>query len=238
MEAGPNTTLPKLDSKDSEEECKMNHCSFAQCTDADFGTWWDKKISQGLKQWDKRDKMTCDHTKPGKEVRCPDPLGMPLDYMESHRVFKSLKTSRYDLCCFYRVGLSGDFPEFPTPCKPAINDHIHSFLEKAHECSRPNLVVLHSQDAVTVVCLLQELHSNASLQHLKMETDAKAGDKSKRKLSFCPFCQYSGSNNQSYLNHIICAYYNVSYAVADPGFPIGGHAPIRGVWTSDMGTFQ
>ena len=27
-------------------------------------------------------------------------------------------------------------------------------------------------------------------------------------------------------------------SVADPGFPIGGHGPIRGVWTSDMGAFH
>ena len=44
-----------------------------------------------------------------------------------------------------------------------------------------------------------------------METDAEAGSKTKRKLFFCPFCQYSGSNNPSYLNHIICMHYNVSY---------------------------
>ena len=42
--------------------------------------------------------------------RCPNLLGMPLDYMESCGVFKSLKTSKYSLCCFYKVGLSGDFP--------------------------------------------------------------------------------------------------------------------------------
>ena len=117
-EADPNTTLPKLDSKDSEE-CKMNRHSFACCTDADFGTWPDKKISQGLKQWDKRDKITCDHVEPGKEARCPNPLGVLLDYMESHGVFKSLKTSEYDLCHFYKVGLSGNFLEFPPPCEPA-----------------------------------------------------------------------------------------------------------------------
>ena len=29
-----------------------------------------------------------------------------------------------------------------------------------------------------------------------------------------------------------------NYAVADPGFPIGGRAPIRGAWTSDVGTFR
>ena len=44
-----------------------------------------------------------------------------------------------------------------------------------------------------------------------METDAKAGDKLKRKLLFSPFCQYSGSNDSSYLNHIVCMCYNVSY---------------------------
>ena len=27
-------------------------------------------------------------------------------------------------------------------------------------------------------------------------------------------------------------------AVADPGFPVGGRAPIRGAWTSDMGAFS
>ena len=26
-------------------------------------------------------------------------------------------------------------------------------------------------------------------------------------------------------------------AVADPGFPIGGCAPVRGVWTSNAGAF-
>ena len=148
--------------------------------------------------------MTCDHTEPGKEARCPNPLGMLLDYMESRRIFKSLKMSEYDLCHFYKVGLSGDFLEFPTPREPSTNDHMCGFLEKAHECSRP-------QDAVTAVCLLQELHANASLQCLKMETDAEAGDKSKRKLLFCPFCQFLCSNDQSYLNHIICMHYNVSY---------------------------
>ena len=44
-----------------------------------------------------------------------------------------------------------------------------------------------------------------------METDAEVGGKTKRKLLFCPFFQYSGSNNPSYLNHIICMHYNASY---------------------------
>ena len=31
------------------------------------------------------------------------------------------------------------------------------------------------------------------------------------KLSFCPFCTYTGGNDLSYLNHIIIAHYNASY---------------------------
>ena len=30
-------------------------------------------------------------------------------------------------------------------------------------------------------------------------------------LSFCPFCQYVSSNDQSYLNHIILVHYNMAY---------------------------
>ena len=163
METDPNTSLPELDSKDSEEEWKMSCHSFAHHMDADFSMWRDKKISQGLKQWDERDKMTCDHAEPGKEVKCPDPLGMPLDYMESHRVFESIKMSKYDLCRFYKVGLSGNLPEFPTPCEPATSNHVHSILEKAWEFCQPNLLVAHTQDAVTVVCLTHILNSSLFL---------------------------------------------------------------------------
>ena len=81
METDPNTTLPELDS--SKKEQKMSHHSFAHRMDADFGAWRDKKISQSLKHWDERDKMTCDHVEPGKEAKCPDPLGALLDHMRA-----------------------------------------------------------------------------------------------------------------------------------------------------------
>ena len=48
-------SLPEFDSKDSEEEWKTNSHSFPHHMDADFGTWRDKKISEGLKQWDEWD---------------------------------------------------------------------------------------------------------------------------------------------------------------------------------------
>ena len=122
--------------------------------DVDFGAWRDMKISEGLKQWDDWDKMTCDHTQLGKEAKYPDPLGTPLDNMESWNIFKPIMMTKYDLCYFYQVGLSGDFPEFPKPHKPATNDHMHGFLEKPQEFSQPNLIVAHSQDMVTAVFLL------------------------------------------------------------------------------------
>ena len=33
-----------------------------------------------------------------------------------------------------------------------------------------------------------------------------------KKLSFCPFCLYHGSNDISYMNHIIGTHYNVAYS--------------------------
>ena len=66
----------------------------------------------------------------------------------------------------------------------------------------------HTQDSVTVVWLLCEHHEVASLWHLAMEMAVEGG---KKKVSFCPFCQYMGSNDMSYLNHIVIAHYNVSY---------------------------
>ena len=140
IEPDPNTTLPELDSKDSKEECKTNCCGFVHCSDAEFSAWQANRSARvSIKQWDERDKMTCDHTKLGKEAKCTDPLGMPLDYMESCRVSKLDKMSDYDLCHFYQVGLSGDFPKFPTPHEPTTDNHLHCVLENAWECSQQKL---------------------------------------------------------------------------------------------------
>ena len=109
------------------------------------------------------------------------------------------------------MGLSGDLPEFPSPNTPATHEQVNSFLLKARALGWPNLIMVHSQDTVTAVCLLQEIHVKDSLHHLPMENKVEAGGKPIQKLSFCPFCQYSGSNNPSYMNHIICRHYNANY---------------------------
>ena len=41
----------------------------------------------------------------------------------------------------------------------------------------------------------------------KQDTDSKPI----KKLSFCPFCLYHGSNDLSYMNHIVIAHYNAEY---------------------------
>ena len=155
--------------------------------------------------------MTCDHADPCKEVKSPNQLGPPLHYMMSRRVFKPKRTSEYDLCCFYQVGLSGDLPEFPSPHALAAHEQVSSLLLKARALGQPNLIVAHSEDVVTAVCLLQELHIKVSLHHVPMENKVEADGKPIWKLPFCPFCQYSGSNDPSHMNHIICRHYNANY---------------------------
>ena len=83
--------------------------------------------------------MICDHADPCKEVRSPDQLGLPNDYMISCGVFKPKKKSEYDLCHFYQVGLSGDLPEFPWPHTPATHEQVSSLLLKVRALGWPML---------------------------------------------------------------------------------------------------
>ena len=149
--------------------------------------------------------MPCAHANPCKEAKSPNLLGLPLDYMVSHGVCEPKKTS------FYQVGLSGDLPEFPLPHKSATHEQVSSLPLKARALGWPNLVMAHSQDVVTAVCLLEELHVKDSLCHPPLETKTEVGNKPIWKLSFCPFCQHLGRNDSSYMNHIVCGHYNANY---------------------------
>ena len=213
--SNPNTcqmlSLPDLDSKESEEEWKIQWCRDACLLDKKFGEWLDHMISKGHNGWNMCDMMICDHTDPCKEAKFPDPVGLPLEYVKHCGVFDPKKTNECDLCYFYQVGLSGDLPDFPLPHEPAIREWVSKFLLKAMALGQPNLIVALPQDSVTAVCLLQELHIKDSLQHLPMEPKVDAGGKAIKKLSFCPLCMYLGSNDPLYMNHIICGHYNVNY---------------------------
>ena len=87
-------------------------------------------IEAGHKEWATWDAMTCDHTKHGNKAKHPDPVGMPLGYMVSHKAFKPLKADVYDLC---QLGDNGDPPPFPMPREPATKVQVRDLLETAHE---------------------------------------------------------------------------------------------------------
>ena len=83
------------------------------------------------------------------------------------------------------------------------------------------------------ICLLQELHVKDSLPCLLMEPKLVAAGKAIKKLSFCPFCMYLGSNDPSYMNHIICGHYNANYGcgkclkgVFTTGQPLKNHMKV------------
>ena len=204
-------SLLDLNSKDTVEEWKVQRHKDAQLLDKNFGELHDHMISKGHAKWNKCDTMICDHVDPCKEAKFLDPTGLPLDYMKHCEVFKSEKTNEYDLCRFYHVGLSGDLLNFPSPCKPATHELLSKFLLKARVLGCPNLVVVFVWDSASAICLLQELHVKDSLRHLLMEPKADAGGKAIKKLSIFLLYMYSGSNDISYMNHIMCEHYHANY---------------------------
>ena len=153
--------------------------------------------------------MTCEHRDPRKEIKSKDPTGPPVDYMVNHDVFKVKQMSWYDLCHFYQVGDSGYLPSFPPPHGPATHEKLSDFFHKARAEGQSHLIAMHASDSVTAVSLLSDLHNKISLHHLPLEGKGKTGSKH---LSFCPFCLYTGSNDKTYINHIICGHYDAAYS--------------------------
>ena len=100
----------------------------------------------------------------------------------------------------------------PSPHKPTTHEMLEDLLLKARALGHPNPIVAFAWDSATAVCLLQELHSKDSLRHLPMEQKSDVGGKATKKLSFCPFCLYHGSNNLLYMNHIVCRHYHANYS--------------------------
>ena len=120
-------------------------------------------------------------------------------------------------------GSLGTYQSFP---HPAHLQPMSSLLLKTRVLEQPNLIMVHSQDTITAVCLLQKLHVKDSLCCLPVETKAEAGSKPIWKPFFCPFCQHSGSNDPSYMNHIICGHYNANYGCSkclDEEYIMGSH---------------
>ena len=51
--------LPDLDSKDTEEEWKVQWCKDAWLLDKNFNEWHNRMISEGHTEWNKHDTMIC-----------------------------------------------------------------------------------------------------------------------------------------------------------------------------------
>ena len=151
-------SLPDLDSKDTEEEWKVQWCKDAQLLDRNFSEWCNCMISEGHTEWKKHDTMICDHVDPCKKAKFPNPASLPLDYRKHCRVFKSKETNEYDLCCFYKVGLLGDLPSFPSPHEPATRKLLSKFLLKARVLGRPNLVVAFMWDSAMAISFARTAH--------------------------------------------------------------------------------
>ena len=199
-------SLPNLDSRDTEEEWKVQQCKDARLLDRNFSEWCDHMINEGHAERSKHDTMICGHTDPCKEAKFLDSTSLLLEYIKHCGVFKPKKTNEYDLCCFYKVGLSGDLLSFPSPREPATHELLSKFLLKVRVPGHPNLMVAFVQDSAMAICLLQD-----SFRFLPIEPKADAGGKAIKKLSFCPLCMYSGSNDISYMNHIMCRHYHANY---------------------------
>ena len=131
--------------------------------------------------------------------------------MHHHGVFKPCK-KKMSMTCVSSTRLTclGTFQSFLF-LRNQLHVMLQDFLLKGRELGCPNLVVAFTKDSPTAMCLLQELHSKDSLRHLPMESKPDMGGKAIWKVSFYPFCLYCGSNDMSYMNHIVCGYYGTNY---------------------------
>ena len=136
----------------------------------------------------------------------PIPWGYLWITWQSARSFDCIWLNLYDLCHFYALGMTGDPPDFPALWEPVMCSQVRDLLKLAWSISHPYMILVHSANCMTAMSMLQELHMAACLRHLQVDLHDKSV-----KMSFCPFCMYMGTNNLSYLNHIIVVHYNASY---------------------------
>ena len=150
---GPTQPISDVD-KVSEMELRNQRHQDTRLLDKNFGAWHDQKISEGCNGWKKCTKMRCDHGEAHKELPHQDPIGPPLDYMKARRVFKARKTNAFDLCHFYRMRASREFPTLPTPCEPASHDMLKWLLETAWAVKHAHLLIAFAGDSTMTICLL------------------------------------------------------------------------------------
>ena len=87
-----------------------------------------------------------------------------------------------------------------------MHNQVKDLLKSTRSIGCPYMILAHSNDSMTAMSMLQELHTATCLRRLQVDLCDKS-----IKMSFWPFCAYTGANDLSYLNHIIIAHYNASY---------------------------
>ena len=158
--------------------------------------------------WTKQKTMKC-------SKKHKDPLGTPFEYMKVCKVFKSLASSAYGLCCFYDVGLKatkGLVPiSYPMPKVPMTSSQLKALLHKGRRQGCPLLIMAIAREVVTLHGLLSKLHTPGALQHLLMKCEDDPADQLRMKTSFCLFCSYHSCNDSTFLNHIVLFHYDAGY---------------------------
>ena len=144
-----------------------------------FNAWHCDKIANKVVGWAMRDTMNCDLPEHSKtQPNHPDSMGLPLGYMAKCKVFDCILSDLYDLCHFYALGTTGNPPDFPPPREPVTRNQVEDLLKSARSIGCPYMILAHSNDSVTAVSMLQELHTTTCLRHLQVDLCDK--------LSRCP----------------------------------------------------
>ena len=162
----------------------------------------------GLQEWDN---VVNDYTDGKRKPKNPDFFGTPVSYMQERGVFKPLAstTNPLGLCHFYPVDPM--IASMLMALKPlARADHVKSLL-LAKTQPRPYIIIVFQGGAITVLGLLQELHTQSALARIPIFWPEETKDGHKPHVSCCPFCAYTVQNDPAYLNHIVGMHYNVNF---------------------------
>ena len=154
-------SLLNISTSDNEEAHKAVAHETACNSNIQYGIWWDEQIRQRNEGIAQRDKQVNDYANAGRPSKAPDKIGPPLSYMEDCRVFKPLDTmaNPLGLCRFYQTNPQKS--NIVTGPKSAASAHrIKHLLELAKELVWPLTIVVFKGGMVTLLGLLQELHTD------------------------------------------------------------------------------
>ena len=128
--------------------------------------------------------------------------------MEEHGVFKPLDTivNPLGLCRFYQTNPQKS--NVIMDLKSTASTHrIKCLLELAKELGWPLTIMVFKGGIVTLLGLLQELHSCLTLSCIPIHTPEEVKMGQKNQVSCCAICVYVIKNDYAFLNHTIIRHY-------------------------------